>query len=261
MRWIIFSAICTWNRTLKTYAISAGLALTVPVSADLSAETLKLAITSSYEPFFTVEKGTPRGLLYDVVNAIAKKHGQNVTLTVAPRKRHETGTASGDYDGFLNSLEWTSHVNTFIHSDIIVVVRDVIFSLEKSPLTFSNLSDLDHKHLIGIRGYRYPMLDQQFASKKSERIDTQDELAALKMLDLGRADGAIIVDSVGNWLIKNGTFKNKFVRSEKDITNSGLRLILNKKWQPFLTIFNKELQAMKTDGTLAAIQETYLGKP
>ncbi len=227
-------------------------------SSIVNAKDIRISISTYYAPYHFFKKdGSPAGIIYEVLEQIANKHGYEVVMVTLPRKRQEERIITGEEDTFPNALEWTENLNEFVYTKPIIQVRDVIFSRKNSQVKFISPEDLFGKKLISIRGYHYKVLDPYFENGKIKRYDTDDETAALKMLQLNRGDGALIVDLVGKWIIKKNQWQGQFKHSQQYVTNAEFRLIFNKKWTDFIPMFNRELEAMKTDERLKAIIERY----
>ena len=62
---------------------------------------------------------------------------------------------------------------------------------------------------------------------------------------------------VGQWIILSEGLQGQFRMSEDHISQYGFRLMLRKDWEEFAALFNRELQALKTNGELDEILSRY----
>lgn len=213
---------------------------------------------TGYPPYMIYnENKNPSGIMYDVLKKVASKYDYAVEVAGIPRRRVNEWLDSNKLDATPRAKEWVPNPDDYVFTEPIVVARDVIFSLIKSPVDFNNIEDLFGKRIGTHLGYKYPLLDQYFKDKKMFRDDANNEIAMLKMVLFKRTDAAIINELVGLWLIKENNWQGKFSISKKDCGSVDYRIMFNKKWIPFVDKFNKELVKMKKDGTLNNIINRY----
>jgi polar amino acid transport system substrate-binding protein len=214
---------------------------------------------TGYPPYMIKsEIGQTKGIIFDVLKAIANKQGYQVVVVGVPKNREVIQLASGDLDANALAIEWVKHPEDFVFSDVIVPARDVLFSARNAPLKFDKLQDLYGK-TIGIHlGYSYPYLIKSFNKGLIIASEATTEQAMLGKVLAERTQGAVVNELVGHWLIKNTPrWHGKFVVSKKEIGGFDYRIQFSKKWQEFVIHFNKELKAMKKDGRLLAVKALY----
>ncbi len=211
-----------------------------------------------YPPYMIKEAGKqPRGIMIETLQFIASKHGYKVKIDSIPRKRVVLRLNSGKLDATPRAKEWVSNPENFEFTDSIIRVRDVLFSLQESPLKFEEIEDLFGKEIGTHLGYKYPMLTTYFKNNRILRNDTISENAILEMLIRKRTEAAIVNEIVGKWLIKKNHWKDKFVISKKDVGGFDYRIMFAKRWRSFVHKFNKELLLMKRNGMLEKIMSKY----
>ena len=214
---------------------------------------------SGYPPFMINEMNKkPTGIMFDVLSEIASKKGYEIIIKTLPRKRVDFDLLSGKVDATSRAKEWITNPEDFSFTDIIIEVRDVIFSLKKNPTKFNKIEDLYGKTISTHLGYQYPMLNQGFKDKLISKSNSNSEKAMLGKTFLQRTDAAIINQAVGLWLIKhNPQWQGQFIMSQKMVSGFSYRIMFTKKWLKFVRFFNQELATMKESGRLNSIKAKY----
>jgi polar amino acid transport system substrate-binding protein len=211
-----------------------------------------------YPPYMIKEAGKQSsGIMVEILQIIASKHGYVVKTKGVPRKRVDNQLKTGGLDATARAKEWVPNPENYEFTDVIVRASDVLFSLEKTPITFQKIEDLFGKRIGAHLGYKYPMLDIYFKDNRISRNDTANETAMLTMVLKERTDAAVINELVGKWLIRQKHWQGKFVVSEKEIGGFDYRIMFNKKWRSFVQKFNQELTLMKQNGELERIISKY----
>ena len=70
-------------------------------------------------------------------------------------------------------------------------------------------------------------------------------------------DAAIADRLVGKWILRNEGLQKEFTTTSTKLSEYGFRLMLRKEWAPFANAFNRELQALRENGTLDEILSNY----
>lgn len=211
-----------------------------------------------YPPYMINEADSPpRGIMVEVLQTIAAKHGHTVNIAGIPRKRVDIRMQNGTLDATPRAKEWVSDPEAYAFTDAVVRARDVLFSRREEPLTFDTIDDLIGKTLGTHLGYRYPLLEPYFDTQQIRRRDADDELAMLRMVLGKRTDAAVINELVGAWLIQQNDWQDKFAVATQEIQGFDYRIMFRKEWHAFVQQFNQELQRMRDDGTLEHIIAAY----
>ncbi len=217
------------------------------------------ASPSGYPPYmFKGKNGQPQGIVYDVLYRVATKYGYEIVVVGVPKKRVVLQLRSGELDATAVAKEWVENPKDFEFSDVIVEVRDVLFSLKDKPIKFDSKEDLYGK-TIGIHlGYSYPFLAEALSKNYITSSVVNTEMAMLGKVFMQRSDAAVVNELVGQWLIKNTPhWRGQFVISKKEIDGFDYRIQFSKKWKNFVIKINKELREMKKNGTLETIKSKY----
>ena len=224
------------------------------------ADVIKFNIYDEGYPPYMIEQenGDYSGIMVDVLRQIAQLEGHQIQVIKLPRKRMVKMTLMGEADVSVTAIEWIKDPQKLTFTDPVIESRDVLFSLRKKPLLFNELKDIYGSTLAAHFGYVYPFLDEAFAEGNIFRRNALSFESMLKMTLLNQTDAAVINRDVGLWVIKNSPeFRRKFLSTDKAVNVFQLRLMLNKKWQPFVTRFNYHLAMLRKSGELRKIVERY----
>ncbi|THB70721.1 MAG: hypothetical protein D6B28_08840 [Gammaproteobacteria bacterium] len=213
-----------------------------------------------YPPFMICnkEEKTSCGIMYEVFTKIMGKLGYLVRTIHVPKKREIEFFISGKLDAHAMAKEWVENPEDYVFSAPILKARNLIFSNVNNPVKYRSIKDLLGKRAITNLGFVYPPLTKYFEEGAIKRFDAIGEKAMMRMVLYGRGDFAIVNEHVGRWLIKNNSWHNKFVISERDITNYDYRIMFTKKLEKVVTKFNQHLEIMKENGEIDEIISRYI---
>jgi len=229
------------------------------LSPMLTAQPLLFNTTpTGFPPFFVKSQDLESGIMYDVMQRISQRHAVKVETVGLPKKRIAKQFDAGLLDANASAKEWIKDSEKYIFTNVIIEVRDVIFSLKEYPVNFNSADDLIGKTVSTHLGYHYPGLQQYFADGRIKAEPERNELMMLKSVLFRRADATVINESVANWIIKNEpALQNMFVASQHKVDSFDYRIMFTKKWRGFVDVFNRELALMKKNGELKKIIEQY----
>ena len=232
----------------------------VPLQFIHANEPITLNISEGGYPPYMINNKTEKisGIMVDVLEVIANKYNHAVNYVGIPKNRVEIMILAGTLDATPNAKEWVSNQDDFIFSDAIIVVKDVLFSPSQTPLKYTQPSDLSQKRIGIILGYYYPRLQPFIDDGKIQTTEAINEILMLKKTLKGRSQGAVVNELVGKWIIKNDpSMQGEFFISKEAISSYEYRIMFNKKWHSFVSIFNQELAIMKENGDLSKIIMQY----
>jgi len=208
-----------------------------------------------FPPF--VFSSPPSGIMYDVLIHVAQQQGLSVIAHRVAEDRVAVLLDNQKLDAHASAIEWMPTPQKYAFTDPILQVRDVVFSRKGTGFDYSSPADLFGRS-IGVRtGYSYQSLTEHFASGAIHRTDSNSELYLLQLLARGRLGIAIITEHVGLWLIRENNLKPVYSISKKAIDTTDYRIVMTKKWQPFINAFNKELALIKSNGKLKEMLSKY----
>ncbi len=217
-------------------------------------------VGSSYPPYFIFDEGKPSGIMFDVLFFIAKKSDYTVSVTHLPKNRVAGLLKAGKVNATGQAPEWTKEANQFEFTDVVMEIRDVIFSHIDNPHSFSTFDEMIGKTAITHLGYHYPIFDVYFDNNQIKRYDTVDERAMLGMVMKKRGDFTIINELVAKRTLAKYNWIKSFKMAKIHSKNIGYRFMFSKEWRHFVKFFNKELIKMKKNGTLRKIVEKYVSE-
>ncbi len=199
--------------------------------------------------------------MIDVIREITTTLGYGLELDILPEKRSLMQLAEGKIHVHAKAKEWVEDPTMFLWSDPVITSVDIIVSSPKTPIQFNTVHELARRSIGTVYGFSYPALDQAFASDTIHHHTAKDTKSILRMVQRGHIDGAATNRHVAEWIISNqdDMKADEFVFSTTTIGSAPYRFAFNNepKWEIFLTCFNRELAAMKSDGRLQAILERY----
>ncbi len=232
----------------------------VPLQLVTAHDPITLNISEGGYPPYMINNKTEKtsGIIVDVLKVIANKYDRLINYVEIPKNRVESRILAGTLDATPNAKEWVSNQDDFIFTDVIIGAKDVLFSPSHTPINYTQPCDLKGK-MIGINlGYYYPRLQPFIDDGKIQTTAATSELLMLKKTLRHRSQGTVVNELVGKWIIKNdSSMQGKFYISKEAINSYGYRIMFNKKWQSFVSIFNKELAIMKANGDLLKIIMQY----
>jgi polar amino acid transport system substrate-binding protein len=133
----------------------------------------------------------------------------------------------------------------------------VVLSRKNAPFAYSTPESLFGKRVGTVLGFVYPALEPYFAKKQITRVDVASEKSLLAMLNLHRVDVVLINELSALWHINSENWGYTFAYSKNEVQSYPYRMMFGKKWQPFVLVFNRELAAMKKDGSLDRLIQKY----
>ena len=236
-----------------------ALCMTLAGAGALAQKTIRLNVApGGFPPYTIVDKSQPAsGLMVELLSQIAAKAGYKVITQEIPRNRVESMMRQNALDASPRAREWTRAPNDFLFSEPVLQVRDVVLSRKNAPFAYSTPESLFGKRVGTVLGFVYPVLEPYFAKKQITRVDVASEKSLLAMLNLHRVDVVLINEFSALWHINSENWGYTFAYSKNEVQSYPYRMMFGKKWQPFVQVFNRELAAMKKDGSLDRLIQKY----
>lgn len=214
---------------------------------------------NGYPPYIIIgDNDQYSGIVWEVVKTVSERLNYEVQPAKIPRKRVDSMLLEGYIDGTPRAIEWTIDPGKYAFTDSVVRIKEVFFIRKGEEFHYQQPSDIDSMTVVTHLGYRYPELTQAFKSGKAERFDvSQDKDMFSFLLNADHFDTAIADLSVGQWIIRENGWQNKFSHTENAISDFGFRLMLRKDWANFAKDFNVELARIRKSGELDQILDRY----
>lgn len=205
--------------------------------------------------------GPGKGIMPEILRTVAEEHGYTVKMAYYPEKRGRLMLRNGTIDAYCNSKKWMQHPDSYRWTTKVITSEDVIVCSKKHPLLFESPEDLHGKDIGVVLGFSYPTLETQFKKHTIHRHYAPSTEHLLQMVSRGHIDGVVTNRIVANWILHtNQTFHaNDFHISDATVDSAPYGFVFSnsRNWSDFISIFNKELNAMREDGRLAAILAQY----
>ena len=186
-----------WSAALLV-VLALGLLHGKPAAA---APPLRLLVTTgSSLPFADIsqtagEEQLLGGILLDWGQALAERLGREPQFLLMPARRVGQQLREGSFDlqCFENPQWYGPEDGAWIDwlPQPLMEVAEVLVSVPGTPL-IRQLDQLKGRTIGVVNGYRYPLLDPLFESRKLRRSTAHNETRLLQMQQLGRADYSVI---------------------------------------------------------------------
>lgn len=205
-----------------------------------------------------------KGIYYDFAKLFNRAQSEfYLNVKFVPRKRIDRMLDNNNLDGIIMGVNpiWFGDKDKtkFLWSEFIMEDMDVFVSNSTIPVKVNNFSDLTHKRVGGIHGFRYFGIDELAQQKRLTRINTQSETQLLDMVEKKRIDTAIISIFTLSFLSKGRSElfyvaekeHDKFTRHFlipskqqtpllKQLNDALINPGFNKKWQQVLSQYTIE---------------------
>ncbi|WP_198111500.1 substrate-binding periplasmic protein [Inhella proteolytica] len=177
----------------------ALLGAATPAWADAPA--LRFAIGQTWGPPFVTEgaDGRLRGLLIDLVEAIAREAGRPAELHSLPALRVAQALESGavDLQCPMNPAWWGQPVPDLRRwSAPLLTMRDVLVAAPGTSLDWPGFLRARRLVVGTVHGYLYPPLQADFDAGRLRRDDAPNQAAQLRKLERGRSPVAVVNELV-----------------------------------------------------------------
>lgn len=213
-------------------------------------------------PYYIDDPDQPgKGILPDVLRAVAEPLGMDFTIRRLPDKRGWNMLESGGVDVYASAREWVLEPDRFLWTEPFMHNADVLVHPAGSSLTYSRPEDLYGKSVATIKGFVYPALESHFAAGRIERIDAPSPDALLELLTLGRADTAIVNRTEIEWMLRNrrDLDPSLFRVGQTPVDLAWYRFIFprDKGWEPVVERFNTRIREMRGNGAMERVLDHY----
>jgi polar amino acid transport system substrate-binding protein len=228
-----------------------GLLLMAQASAG---ERLRL-VADSWPPFTEVSL-LNNGLASDLVSTALQRAGYSTEYEQVPWARALLGIEEGRYDVLINA--WFSDDRTRIgrFSQEYLLNRVRFLKRSRSSVQFQDLSQLYERPIAIVRGYSYsPEFDND---DLLEKVPVNNFSMALRMVAAGRVDLAVEDEFVARYYLaaEPRSVRDKLEFLSKSLSENSLHILVslrNPRNQGIVADFNREIAAMKADGSYAQI--------
>lgn len=163
---------------------------------------LRFSIAESWSmPLMRTEQGQPvEGILFDLMQAIARDTGARPQYHVMARLRLQEAMSAGEIDVrcYVSSQWLTAWPADYVWSIPVIEQRDLLIGRpgDSAP---THLEQLPAQAIGTVLGYSYPSLEPLFAKGQLHREDSRNQLLALQKLQAGRYRHAVSNERSLQW--------------------------------------------------------------
>lgn len=155
---------------------------------------LRFSVAESWSmPLIRIENEQPvEGILFDLMQAIARNTGARPEYHVMARLRLQQAMEEGDIDVrcYVTTQWLNDHAGTFLWSVPVISQRDLLVGAPGSEGP-SPPDQLPAQAIGTVLGFSYPSLEPLFATGHLEREDSRSQLLVLHKLHAGRYQHAV----------------------------------------------------------------------
>lgn len=198
------------------------------------------------------------GVIWDIANELADELNAQAVFVNIPRKRQEKYLKEGSTDVLLiSNPKWLGSGGDLMWSEALFDELNVLVTLAHNSLVLQSKQDLYGLDIGTIRGYKYPLIEDDFSQKLIARYDVRELDANIGKLSLGRIDA--FIDSsilVDYWLSKKEN-KQRFQVAPVIISKHQVYAAIS----PMSSVDPKKiievLKELKDQGVIEAVMQKY----
>lgn len=240
---------------------SAPAAVSEPQTAD--GQVYRVAMNAEFPPFESQDaQGTISGFDVDLLNALAKEGGFEVSFKHQPWESLFNSLKNGDVDILASAVTITDErKQTMAFSEPYFQVSQVILVPEGKNV--ASAEDLKNLNRVGVvTGNTGDLAAGKILDPTSPKIARLDTLPLLlKELENGSLDAAVTDSSVVMEYIKNNGDKGFTMVEIPDFEVENYGLVVRIDDAETLEKLNRALAAIRANGEYDKIHERYFGKP
>lgn len=252
-------------RTMILAALILCLTGPGPIGTSRAEESRRIVMfmpDTDWPPYVMSDPAHPGGgVLMAVFRAVAEPMGYEVRAERIPNQRGWLLLDRGEVDVHAKAMEWVKNPDDYLWTDPFMTSRTAFILTANNPLPCATPADLYGKSLGAIKGFIYPELEEHFGPGRIERVDVASPFTLLDLLALGRVDAALVNMAETQWLLRNDPALSpdqyRLVPTPGGSAEYRFVFTRDAKWEPFIREFNRRLAAMKEDGSLEAILNSY----
>ena len=198
------------------------------------------------------------GVIWDIAHKLADELNVQVSFVNIPRMRQENNLENGVTDIILiSNPNWLSNKNKFIFSKALFKEKDILVTLIDNPLTINTKEDLYGLDIGTIRGYKYPLIDEDIAQNHISRQDVRELDSNLQKLLLSRIDAYIDSSILVEYKLSKREDASKFRVEPLVISTHQIYAAISKKSSVPPRKIIAALEKLKKNGVIDAILHKY----
>jgi polar amino acid transport system substrate-binding protein len=207
---------------------------------------------------FTSGDNLVGGIIWDIAHELADALNVRAEFINIPRKRQANFLEKGEADIILiSNPEWLSNKDSVRWSEELFKDMDILVTLADSPLTINFKQDLFGLNIGTIRGYKYPLIDNNFAQQQMIRLDVRELHSNFEKLLLKRVDTFIDSSILINYQLSKREDVEIFRVEPLRVSNHRIYAAISAKSSiPYQKIL-AALKKLKKNGVIEAILHKY----
>jgi|GEM_PF-2602340 len=244
---------------------AVGASFPLAPSALASESPIPLA-TAEFPPYNYSHDGKIVGSSADIIRAVFKRMGRQVSIKILPPKRAMWKSAEGEFAGYFTFTKNDQRLRDYYYSPALATIADVFFKKQDRDISWASLDDLKLYTVGATKGYNYApeflKAIEEGRFKVEYIVSETPEFNHLRKLAFDRVDLAICEVTLCNHLIK----KHKKEFSGLDYIDRAIgpvrtfHLGLSKKWPESNALaqeFEAAFDALLNEGVITQIHKKH----
>ena len=222
--------------------------------------TLKFGINQNYAAPFILrdQNNNPNGgILFDLMNEIAREMKLPASATMIPRNRIEQLLGDGTVDMVCRTKRaWFTRPDNLVWTDTLFDTTEIIIGqLAAGDLT--NLSQLNNHSVGTVIGFEYPLLSEAIANGSVTRDDAPSEESLLKKMVAGRSAYAIVDAQTYYYFVRQTNHAAMFGKRPFMLQVHETGCAISKKSKLSALQLSEAVRKIRDDGRMAEILNRY----
>ncbi len=209
-------------------------------------------------PYYFKDADTRTGIVKDVFNAFAEETGDTIEFVRCPFNRSQRKFDLGEIDiEPMSNPAWRQSAKVLgVFSKPFAVSDSIILFRADKAIADVTPQDLFGKTIGGVRGYYYPVYNPYLVDGRINTHILENENKLVQLLLAGRLDQAFMNKDSAFYQIKEQGLKDKLVIS-RPYDSLDMMIRFHPSKQDVIPRFNKAIDKLMNDGTIAKIYEQY----
>lgn len=216
--------------------------------------------TAEIYPPFATDANSSGGFAIEIVRSAFESQGYKLEVTYYPWARAMNEVTSGNYDVLINVWYTEERSNFLLYSDSYAENSVKFIKRKDDTFEYSSLDSLTGKKIGTIRKYGYG--DDFLNATNFKKIEANSFIINLRKLITGRIDLTLEDELVARTIILNEapSLIDEIKFTENELAQYNLYIaasLYNSNSGAVISIFNKGLKKIKSNGTLEKIYDSY----
>jgi len=198
------------------------------------------------------------GIIWDIAHELVDELDVQASFVNIPRKRQARYLEKGETDVILisNSM-WLSNKDNLVWSKALFKESNMLVTLAENPLILNSKHSLYGLNIGTIRGYKYPLIDEDINQHHITRDDVRELDANLEKLLLARVDAFIDSSILINYRLSKREDAGRFRVAPLIISTHQIYAAISPKSSVAPQKIVTALEKLKNNGVIEAILHKY----